>query len=769
VLLYKAVNGGNMTVKINDCATCATKIAIDADIDPLLNDNISDDLDAISTKMHKPANKGELVIKQNVLVSGDQSLFDESSNYAMWLRAVVLRMMINTQALSHAKDRSHYGLSKVTEFLGLENFNQFTSKRELNDIKKPLVKMLNQLEKTVGKTCHFPEVLKQNLAAVAELVGLNELECDILGLVVILHSESTFETCCELLGSELTGYNIERELAPMMGRKKADIAKCLEKTEKLAMSGLLTVDLSSRYSLLPLLDLLTNTFAPSMLSPQADIRNIVAAYVRKQKKSDLTESDYQHVQKNVDICKAILINASSQLTAGVNILIYGKPGLGKTEFARMLADSIELQLMEITTASLAGTPVIPSRRLRNFRISQAFFKTVPTVLLFDECEEVLNPSRGFDSHNDENAIPRKSWINQMLETNCVPTIWIANSIDEFDAAYLRRFNYCFEMPAPTKTQRETMLKKAFGELVSDKTQLHIAGTKTVSPALLVQTASVLTAIGVGKTLQERDELTIHLMNNSLKATGCAVIRQKQDIDAIGGGFNPDWVNSEKNLNTILNSIEKNHAARLCLYGPPGTGKTAMGKWLAKSLDLPHIIIKASDLLGMYVGETEKNITAAFELAKEQKAVLQFDEVDTFLQSRQQASQQWVVTQVNAMLVEMENFDGIFIASTNLFGNLDEASLRRFDMAIKFDYLKSEIALEMFNKTCETLGLTNFDNDCQNKIKQLKYLTPGDFEQVVRCNRLTGFDSAFGVYSGLESAVKLKKKSASSPIGFLHAA
>ena len=762
-----------MSVNNSNTATCSTQIgideAIDNEIDKLLNVDVDDEVAISNKKILEATSKSKLIIKKSVLIAGDENLIDSSAEYAMWLRVVVLRMMVKTQAISHAKSNSHFGLSKVTEFLGLENFDQFSSKRELNEIKKPLLNILNHLENTVGKACHFPKVLQQNLESLAEIVGLSELECEILGFVVILHSEATLETCCDLLGSELTGYNIERIIAPMLARNNKEIAKCLQKTEKLSLSGLMTVDLTNRYDLPALLDLLTNTFAGRMLTTQVDIRNIIEAYVRKHKKSELTEIDYEHVQKNVDICKAVLTSATYKETLGVNILIYGKPGLGKTEFARMLANAINVQLMEITTANLAGMPVIPTRRMRNYRISQAFFKNVPTVILFDECEEVLTPKHGNDSHGDEYAIPRKSWINQILETNCVPTIWIANSIDEFDDAYLRRFNYCFEMPAPTKSQREKMLTNAFGEMVSNKTQLHIARTSTVSPALLVQTATVLSSIGADKTLIERDELTIHLMNNSLKAQGKAQINEQQELGIVEGGFNPKWVNSEFDLQKLYNAIEKSRSARLCLYGPPGTGKTAMGKWLAKNLDMPHLLVKASDLLDMYIGNTEKKITAAFEMAKEQKAILQLDEVDSFLQSREHATQQWMVSQVNAMLVEMESFDGIFIASTNLFGNLDEASLRRFDMSIKFDYMKPNVVREMFNKTCAMLGLSDADGVSQNKIDGLKYLTPGDFEQLVRCNRLKGFESAEEVVKSLESVIKLKKNKSSSSIGFLHAA
>ena len=175
------------------------------------------------------------------------------------------------------------------------------------------------------------------------------------------------------------------------------------------------------------------------------------------------------------------------------------------------------------------------------------------------------------------------------------------------------------------------------------------------------------------------------------------------------------------------------------------------------------------MLSPYLGETEQKMAAAFDMARQQKAVLQFDEVDSFLQERQKASKQWEVTQVNEMLTQMENFAGVFIASTNLFQNLDEASLRRFDMAIKFDYLKADAALGMFIKTCDILGVTDQDQITLAEVVNMTQLTPGDFEQLIRRSRLLRPSSSAQLLQHLKSAVVLKKSSASRPIGFLKAA
>lgn len=111
------------------------------------------------------------------------------------------------------------------------------------------------------------------------------------------------------------------------------------------------------------------------------------------------------------------------------------------------------------------------------------------------------------------------------------------------------------------------------------------------------------------------------------------------------------------------------SGRLCLYGPPGTGKTAFAHYLAKQLAKPLIIKRASDLLSPYIGETEMAVAAAFNQATKQQAILLIDEVDSFLQDRSKARQSWEVSMVNELLTQLEAFDGVFIASTNLMHNL----------------------------------------------------------------------------------------------------
>jgi SpoVK/Ycf46/Vps4 family AAA+-type ATPase len=205
---------------------------------------------------------------------------------------------------------------------------------------------------------------------------------------------------------------------------------------------------------------------------------------------------------------------------------------------------------------------------------------------------------------------------------------------------------------------------------------------------------------------------------------------------------------------------------MCLFGPPGTGKTAYGKWLANQLEMPLIVKKVSDIASMFVGGTEKNIAEAFEQAKSQNAILLMDEVDSFLQDRRSAQRSWEITEVNEMLTQMESFNGIFIASTNLMDNLDQASLRRFDLKVKFDFLKADQSWLLFQRYCEQMQLPIQGDILQRKMQCLPNITPGDFAAIARQNRFNSIDTAFDLLKALEAECGLKENAVKQSIGFV---
>jgi SpoVK/Ycf46/Vps4 family AAA+-type ATPase len=143
----------------------------------------------------------------------------------------------------------------------------------------------------------------------------------------------------------------------------------------------------------------------------------------------------------------------------------------------------------------------------------------------------------------------------------------------------------------------------------------------------------------------------------------------------------------------LKGKRKGIDARIIFYGVAGTGKTMTAVSLAKTLKRPILSFDCSKILSMYVGESEKNVRKIFDdfksLSKKAKVepILLLNEADQFLSSRTQgqgSSADKMHNQMqNIFLEQIEQFEGILIATTNLLDNIDKAFSRRFNYKIEF--------------------------------------------------------------------------------------
>lgn len=117
-----------------------------------------------------------------------------------------------------------------------------------------------------------------------------------------------------------------------------------------------------------------------------------------------------------------------------------------------------------------------------------------------------------------------------------------------------------------------------------------------------------------------------------------------------------------------------------LYGPPGTGKSFCAEAIARTLGKPILRVNYAELESKYVGETPKNIRAAFAKARESDSVLFFDEADSILGKRltnvTQSADHGVNVSRSMMLLELDRFSGVVIFATNLAKNYDGAFVRR---------------------------------------------------------------------------------------------
>ena len=350
----------------------------------------------------------------------------------------------------------------------------------------------------------------------------------------------------------------------------------------------------------------------------------------------------------------------------------------------------------------------------------------------------------------------------MLETNPIPTFWLSNCVHGMDPAYLRRFDIVIEVPIPSIAQRKRIVERCCKKQLSAATIDVLAQRDDISPALLARTSDVTSTITTGKTAEK---IYLKLLNQSLKVMGLPKVKMKNANPSNSELYSLSYLNTNTDISQLLAGLKRNPDARICLYGPPGTGKTAICKHIANSLKKPLHAHKVSDLMSMYVGQSERNIANAFAKAQNDGAVLILDEVDSFLRDRNQASNSWETTLVNEMLTQMESYDGIFFASTNLMGNLDKAALRRFDLKVEFSYLLPDQAESLFTRYAKALNLTVIKEQHLTSIRAVNNLAPGDFAAVYRRHRFSPLTTIELFIESIQAECNLKQPE-SRPIGFI---
>ena len=489
---------------------------------------------------------------------------------------------------------------------------------------------------------------------------------------------------------------------------------------------------------------LSDRLLPILLEAYESESAMMAAFTKPAKPSELTINDYPHVEADARYLAALLKSATERKEKGVNVLIYGAPGTGKTEFAKVITALSGAELYEVECFDRDGQSLSGKERYRSLQVSQSFLKGRDnTALLFDEVEDVFpsNPSEMLNMFlSDEQhrgSVNGKAWVNQTLENNPVPTIWISNSINQIDPAYRRRFQFHLELKNPPQNVRANITKKHLAGLdVSDEFVEKLATRRTLTPAQIHAAArfAQLTHGRVEGDIEASVEaLMLKQLDRSDEALGNKEDADKSQYRPLVTTYDVSLLNIETRhpIEKIVNALKNKGNGSLCFFGLPGTGKTALGEHIAKSIERPLIIKKASDLMSKYVGETEQNMAAMFKEAEQEKAVLLLDEADSFLQNRALAQRSYEVTEVNEMLQGMERFKGVFICTTNLFDRIDEAALRRFTFKIQFKPLTREQREKMFVTEALEGNSANLTGGFCERLNKLQILTPGDFAAVKR--------------------------------------
>ena len=625
-----------------------------------------------------------------------------------------------------------------------------------------------------------------NIKLLTDLLGLDATEIRFLELADNLQ-KTTFDR--DMLDVVRGLNDVRSSLKLLCGFDSRKRRGLLDRRNTLRSSGLFetvvfcsSCDLGDWLRLTPL--------GETLLSDPFDSIEAMALSVLKPLESgSLVKLEWPHLTTESTLLETVLRNALASKQPGINILLHGAPGTGKTEFAHHLCAQLECAAYAIATEDADGEEANRRERLASLQLSQRLAGACGrAVLVLDEAEDI------FQNHYDNSwaqflgsrSSEGKGWTNQLLESNKHPVIWISNKISHLDPAYLRRFAYVMAFQTPPQVQRLAMAKQhleptgASAELLqrlSKNTQLTPAMLHSAARfAVLAQPSTASTFGGGGDDANvgmTTDDRVAHHIHTQMKAHG---VQDSSSVPELVTRFDTRYLNvkGQTPAEQVAAAMARTLRGGAVFSGPPGTGKTQFAAHIAERANLELLYRTAADINSMWFGESERNVAKLFENCDITRQMILLDEADTLLMARTSDASRPERAATAEFLRRLEAFKGIFICATNHGDVLDPALMRRFVFRLDFLPLTLAQRADMFAEVAlhrsvslDAKALPALDADTTHQLAKLDRLTAGDFANVKkRFTALACTATAHDWLSELQQEQAAKGERVNTPMGFM---
>lgn len=509
---------------------------------------------------------------------------------------------------------------------------------------------------TGSRRLTLPHPFARNLVFLGQAVGLSEVEREVLKFSVAAALSGTVDAIREFIAKRPFAAMVEM-IAAAVDLPMEVVQEVLRPDGRLAKLGIIELSPASYKSSQMELEEPTKSLIQSTRLTKARFVEAIAPLASAPR---LNLVNFNHMTREVSTCLKYLGAALDAGEVGVNVLLHGVPGTGKTEMAKLIARRLGARL-HVIGARKDGGPPSPYERVRALQWAQEIVaEDRRTIFLLDESEDIFRNTETSPEKAGRDQPISKAFLNELLDRMPAPCIWVSNALPS-DKAFRRRmrFSITFKMP------RERVRRQLWVQACHDLPGIDSDAMAALSHKYQAQPALIVDSVRAALLVAGDRPVTTGEIEDFLKP---AVLLQEGDVregpfqHALDNRFDPASCNVDQKLADLADRLADmlpNPGKRTVLFsGFPGTGKTAACHWLSQQLGREIIVRDVASLESCYVGESEKLIKEAFEEAHELDAALCLDEIDTFISDRRSARYQYERSRCNNFLQLLEAYRGI---------------------------------------------------------------------------------------------------------------
>ena len=378
---------------------------------------------------------------------------------------------------------------------------------------------------------------------------------------------------------------------------------------------------------------------------------------------------------------------------GLTFLFSGPPGVGKTLLAHALAAHVKRPILSLSAADIPEKEGV--EKLLGDLLTESTMRDA--IVLIDECEALLGK-----------ADKRKATAFKAVEEFEGIMVLVTNHPEALDEGVERRIMYHLPFEMPDNALRRQIWEVHLPPEVPLEGDIDLeilANTYDFTGGTIKNAILFAVNLAIAKS-PKRPRLTMPLLEEGCRAqlryaledltVRTATRLRLKDIVLPDKQHRKvkEIIAAGRNQATVLNTWgfgKKLVTGKglACLFdGPPGTGKTLCAEIISGEFSRPLYRINLPEVVSKYVGETEKNIKAIFPQANVSHAMLLFDEADSLFSARvaetKSSTDRYANMEVNLLLQEIERFPGVVILTTNFYGSLDKALIRRIQFRVTFE-------------------------------------------------------------------------------------